>query len=57
MTTYIIMHCLGSILLMAIMEDSNAHKNNVVAIMLFWPIVAAFTILEILWAKLTGKDK
>lgn len=56
-SVYIIMKCLGSILLMEILSDYKVEGKYIAILALFWEIVAIATIIEILWGKLTGTDE
>ena len=56
-SVYIIMKCLGCILLMEILRDYKVEEKYIIIVALFWEIIAVTTIAEILIRKITGNDK
>jgi hypothetical protein len=56
-SVYIIMKCLGCILLMEILRDYKVEEKYIIIVALFWEIIAITTIAEILVRKITGNDK
>jgi len=56
-SVYIIMKCLGCILLMEILRDYKVEDRYIIIVALFWEILAITTIAEILIRKITGNDK
>lgn len=57
LSIYIIMKCLGSLLLMEILSDYKVEGRYIAIVVIFWEVIAISTILEILWRKLTGNEK
>ena len=56
-SVYIIMKCLGCILLMEILRDYKVEEKYIIIVALFWEILAITTIVEILIRKIKGNDK